>query len=134
VAAGALPGLKADVLDRCSRCEDFMLSSSLVRQLATLPAWMAVAAVAQTPAPAAPDIVPPALPFHSAFEGYRAFDEAEPVPWPQANETVLRRGGWRTYARERETEAAPPRSSPSSPPSPPDAPAKTQTPGPENKP
>lgn len=42
----------------------------------------------------------PAPVHRSAFETYRRHDDATPVPWRQANDTVLRIGGWRAYARE----------------------------------
>ena len=36
----------------------------------------------------------------SVLKTYRRFDEVQPVPWRQANDTVERIGGWRSYARE----------------------------------
>lgn len=42
----------------------------------------------------------PAATYRSALAGYRRLGEDKPVPWPQANETVNRIGGWRAYARE----------------------------------
>lgn len=54
---------------------------------------------------AAPDPLDPkatvAAPMHrSAFDGYRHHDGVLPLPWRQANDTVERIGGWRSYARE----------------------------------
>jgi hypothetical protein len=43
--------------------------------------------------------VPPVV-HRSAFDGYRRFEPGSRVPWPVANETVNRLGGWRHYARE----------------------------------
>jgi len=96
-----------------------MFSLSSVRRLALLPAWAACAALAQTAAPAnesnaRPDIAPPVLEYRSVFEGYRPFGEVDPVPWREANDTVLRRGGWRAYARESDSAVEAP-SSPSKP-------------------
>ena len=65
---------------------------------------------AQTPAaPAAPPhatdpanaqaAVPRAV-HRSALAGYRRQTEPAPIPWKEANDTVTRIGGWRTYARE----------------------------------
>ena len=73
-----------------------MSHSSPARWLAALPAATALAAAAQNvpPAPADP------LPYRSAFEGYRRFEDPPPVHWKQANDTVRERGGWRAYARE----------------------------------
>jgi hypothetical protein len=80
-------------------------------------AVVAGAAVAQTAAPsatrprAAADPshtqaeVPAAL-YRSAFAGYRRHAEAAPTAWKDANDTVTRIGGWRTYAREAAAPAA----------------------------
>jgi hypothetical protein len=65
------------------------------RWLATLLALAAACAWAQ-PAPAEP----PALPYRSAFEGYRPYTQDKPLSWKEANETVRQRGGWRAYAKE----------------------------------
>jgi len=58
--------------------------------------------------------------WHSAFDGYQAFTDDKPVPWPLANETVRQVGGWRAYAGE----AAQPASAPAS--------ATRPNPGPAN--
>lgn len=64
------------------------------RWLAALPAVVAaLPAAAQTP-PAEP------LPYRSAFENYQRFQDDQPVPWKEANDTVRQRGGWRAYAKE----------------------------------
>ena len=49
--------------------------------------------------------VPAAL-HRSAFAGYRRHAEAAPTAWKDANDTVTRIGGWRTYAREAAAPAA----------------------------
>jgi hypothetical protein len=49
--------------------------------------------------------VPPAR-HESAFAGYRRHAEAAPSAWKDANDTVTRIGGWRTYAREAAAPAA----------------------------
>ena len=53
--------------------------------------------------------VPAAL-HKSTFADYRRHAEAAPTAWKDANDTVTRIGGWRTYAREA---AAPAASAPS---------------------
>lgn len=53
------------------------------------------------PAPAAgPDAQERPLPYRSAFEGYRPFDDQKLAPWTQSNATVGAIGGWRAYAKE----------------------------------
>jgi len=54
--------------------------------------------------------VPP-LRHVSALAGYRRHSQAAPIAWPQANDTVTRIGGWRSYARE----AAAPGAAPAAP-------------------
>jgi hypothetical protein len=46
----------------------------------------------------------------SAFAGYRRQTEPTPIGWKDANDTVNRIGGWRTYAREA-AEPSPPAAS-----------------------
>ncbi len=61
-------------------------------------AWLGVGNAA--PDPLDPT-APVAAPVHrSVFDTYRRHDEAKPVPWWHANDTVERIGGWRSYARE----------------------------------
>jgi hypothetical protein len=48
----------------------------------------------------------PAARHESALKSYRRFDEAQAVPWRQANDTVERIGGWRSYARDTGAAAA----------------------------
>lgn len=42
----------------------------------------------------------PAAVYASPLAGYRRLGADTRVPWPQANQTVNRIGGWRAYARE----------------------------------
>ena len=71
-------------------------------------------AIAQ-PAPAAPAAPPasstrldptdarvpvPQVQHRSALAGYRALTDVPAIPWREANDTVTRIGGWRSYARE----------------------------------
>ena len=80
-----------------------MFTSSPARWLAALPALAAMAALAQ-PADTSPTsrtaTATPSLPFRSAMDGYKPFTDEKAIPWPQANETVHQRGGWRAYANE----------------------------------
>lgn len=49
----------------------------------------------------------PALPYRSVFSGYQKFGDEPVAPWPQANATVEKIGGWRVYAKEaRQPDAA----------------------------
>jgi len=42
-----------------------------------------------------------------ALDAYRRLDEAAATPWREANDQVLRIGGWRAYAREAAQPAQP---------------------------
>jgi hypothetical protein len=42
----------------------------------------------------------PSARHESALKSYRRLDDVQAVPWRQANDTVERIGGWRSYARE----------------------------------
>jgi len=81
---------------------------------AALPVAMAGALAQPAPPPTRPDpidaqtSVPPAL-YRSVFAGYRPQGEPALENWKQANDTVARIGGWRSYAREA-SPAAPPAS------------------------
>jgi hypothetical protein len=66
--------------------------------MAACTAWVGVCSAA--PDPLDPK-APVAAPVHrSAFDHYRRHDDVKPLPWRQANDTVERIGGWRSYARE----------------------------------
>lgn len=71
------------------------------------------AAFAQTSAPSAATT---ALPTSQVFTNYRPFTVQPITPWPAANATVEKIGGWRTYARETAEPIAPPKSSSAPPP------------------
>jgi hypothetical protein len=66
------------------------------------PAHRHAPAPASAPATAAAAAKPkaPVATYRSAFDGYRGFADAKPVPWREANDNVGRIGGWRAYARE----------------------------------
>jgi hypothetical protein len=77
---------------------------------------VASAASAQTDRAAKPDPLDPhasvpAVRHESSLSGFRRLTDQKPVPWREANETVGRIGGWRTYAREAR-EPAPSESTP----------------------
>ena len=60
-------------------------------------------AVAQTPAPASaiPEVAnAAALPYRSAFEGYKPYTDDKLLNWKEVNDTTSRIGGWRVYAKE----------------------------------
>jgi hypothetical protein len=59
------------------------------------------------------------LQHRSAFDGYRRFADEQPMNWRDANDTVKRIGGWRSYAREGAPSAAPAPSAATSPAPPP---------------
>ena len=44
--------------------------------------------------------LPSQVTYQSALANYRAYGDVEVQPWRAANDTVLRIGGWRAYARE----------------------------------
>jgi hypothetical protein len=56
----------------------------------------------------------PAVVYRSALSDYRRLSDDKPVPWPEANDSVGRIGGWRAYARE----ASAPKAAGSAPPAP----------------
>lgn len=68
---------------------------------------LAFSAMAQPPAsqqrkadPLDADASVPALAYESVFNRYRRAGDDKAIGWREANDTVLRIGGWRTYARE----------------------------------
>lgn len=80
------------------------LSTPMSAMLAAL--LLAVLMLAAPPArPAPPDPLDarsatPTLRHRSVFDGYRRQGDDAPIGWRQANDTVGRIGGWRSYARE----------------------------------
>ena len=60
-------------------------------------------AAAQTPArpPAAPEVAKTAaLPYRSAFEGYKPYTDDKLLNWKEVNDATAQIGGWRAYAKE----------------------------------
>ena len=74
-------------------------------RLAALALLAALPLAQAQPAPSRPDPldaqaqVPPAV-HTSPLATYRRLGDDRRVPWPEANATVNRIGGWRAYARE----------------------------------
>lgn len=64
--------------------------------VATAFAQQAPVLAAQTPAQDAT----PASAYRSAWSGYRPFADEKLISWKDANDEVLRIGGWRAYLRE----------------------------------
>lgn len=59
--------------------------------------------LAQAQAPANPmdaTVTVPSDGYHSSFTGYRSLIEPTVGDWREANDTVGRIGGWKTYAKE----------------------------------
>lgn len=74
--------------------------------------WMALLgctlqALAQQGDPADAQAAVPRAKAPKALDAYRRLDEVPTLPWREANEQVLRSGGWRAYAREAAQPAAP---------------------------
>lgn len=95
---------------------------------ATRPSWVfvliasaALPAFAQTSGSV---IHPPAagpqmeLTYRSTFDAYQRFTDEKVGPWRDANDTVGRIGGWRSYAKEGREPAAPGAPNPTSSPTP----------------
>ncbi len=57
--------------------------------------------------PSDPAASVPVLAYVSPLANYQRWSDVVPVDWRQANDNVMRIGGWRTYAREAR-EPAPP--------------------------
>ena len=74
----------------------------------TLLAWtlalLAGSTWAQTTAEQKPPAPPAALSYTSPLNAYQAYTDQPVQSWQEANDTVGRIGGWRTYAREARTE------------------------------
>jgi len=74
--------------------------------------WMALLgctlqALAQPGDPADAQARVPRAEAPKALSAFRRLDEAPATPWREANEQVLRSGGWRAYAREAAQPATP---------------------------
>ncbi|QKO23398.1 hypothetical protein [Rhodoferax sp. BAB1] len=66
-------------------------------------ALLASSALAQTAAEQKPLAPPAQLSYTSPLNGYQAYTDQPVQSWQEANDTVGRIGGWRTYAREART-------------------------------
>ncbi len=85
-----------------------------IRHFSNLPRWLPLLAISLWVTAAHAQMNPVAPPitdkaqetkvtpsgFQSAFEGYKPYTEENAGKWVQANETVGKIGGWRTYAKE----------------------------------
>jgi hypothetical protein len=78
-------------------------------------ALLAGSAIAQTPVEQKPLAPPAQLSYTSPLNGYQAYTDQPVQSWQEANDTVGRIGGWRTYAREARTAAPAKETAPSSP-------------------
>lgn len=65
----------------------------------------------------------PAVTYRSPLASYRRLGDDKPVPWKEANDTVTRIGGWRTYTRQAQQPDVP-ASAPVATPAPGDQPHK----------
>lgn len=61
--------------------------------LACAIAGLSTAVLAQTPAAPAPPSTRLSLQYQSAFAGYRAYVDVEPIPWKRANDDAAAIGG-----------------------------------------
>jgi hypothetical protein len=66
-------------------------------------ALLAGSAMAQATTEQKPLATPAQLSYTSPLNGYQAYTEQPVQSWQDANDTVGRIGGWRTYAREART-------------------------------
>ncbi len=66
-------------------------------------ALLAGSAMAQTPAEQNQPAPPIQLTYTSPLNDYQAYADQSVQSWQEANDTVGRIGGWRTYAREART-------------------------------
>lgn len=66
-------------------------------------ALLAGSALAQAAAEQKPSTPPAQLSYISPLNGYQAYTDQPVQSWQDANDTVGRIGGWRTYAREART-------------------------------
>ena len=65
-------------------------------------------AYAQTTVPKSDTSKTIAMPYQSAFEGYRAYADELVADWKTANDTAARIGGWREYAKQAQSEVGTP--------------------------
>jgi hypothetical protein len=81
--------------------------------MGTLACALPAAVLAQPLAPLAADAPVPPAQHCSSLARYRSHRDTAVIPWVEANETVARIGGWRSY--QREAGAAAPAASASAP-------------------
>jgi hypothetical protein len=74
--------------------------------VSTSSGWAQTDAAAQETLPAA-RFVPPALVYASVFQHYHGYREEKVASWREANDTVRRIGGWRSYLEEAAPSAQP---------------------------
>ena len=70
------------------------------------PASMAALAQTSSHDPLDPAAHVPALHYRSPLTPARGAERGKPLGWREANDTVARIGGWRTFAREAQAEPA----------------------------
>ena len=75
----------------------FFLSTEGVAE--NVPGWVQAGSVGQQSMPSA-RFMPPELAYSSVFTNYQGYREEEIISWRDANETVRRIGGWRSYLEE----------------------------------
>lgn len=66
---------------------------NISRLAACLIAGTTLTVLAQTPVPPMPSAAPTPLQYRSAFEGYRPYVDADPIPWKRANDEAAAVGG-----------------------------------------
>ncbi len=76
-----------------------MLSSLLFTLLVATQA-QAQSSSTPRPDPLDPKAQVPSVRYESAFAKFRRIGDDKPVAWREANDAVVRIGGWRVYARE----------------------------------
>lgn len=77
-----------------------LIGAALLLATASLAHAQGAAGRSERPDPLDPQARVPAVGHASALAGYRPLGEDKRLSWKQANETVNRIGGWRSYARE----------------------------------
>lgn len=80
------------------------------------------------PDPLDPTAIAPPMAYESSLRQYRRFADEKSIAWRDANDTVTRIGGWRTYAREAQQSDAAPAAKPAQAAKPPET-ARPASPG-----
>ena len=85
------------------RCLQVVALRSLLQCVAVLwlsaPGWAGPSSAAHDAA-SPTDFAPPRLSYSSVFKNYHGYREEAVASWLEANDTVGRIGGWRTYLEE----------------------------------